>query len=143
MIRDGIENAFDIMIDLIPIVISWGTIGLLIANKTNIMQIISYPMGLFLNLFNVQDAFKVAPATLVGFIDMFIPALIIGHDVEVKTRFIIGVLSLIQIIYLTEVGSIILKSGVDINIKKLFLIFIERTIISLPIIILLSNIIPM
>lgn len=143
MIKGGIGNALDIMIDLIPIVISWGTIGLIIANKTTIMQIISYPMGVFLNLFNVADAFVVAPATLVGFIDMFIPALIVGNSVAVKTRFIIGVLSLIQIIYLTEVGSIIMKSGVDLNMKKLFIIFLERTIIALPIIILLSNIIPM
>ena len=49
-------------------------------------------------LFGVQDAFTVAPATLVGFTDMFIPALLIaGTEVAVKTKFIIGVLSLCRL----------------------------------------------
>ena len=143
LISSGIENALDIVIDLIPIVIAWGTVGLYIANETPILQYISYPMGLFLKIFNVENAFEVAPATIVGFIDMFIPALITGASVAIKTKFIIGTLSLVQIIYLTEVGSIIMKSDVDLGIGKLILIFLERTFISLPIIILLSNIIPM
>lgn len=41
---------------------------------------------------------------------MFIPALLITGIASVKTKFIIGILSLIQIIYLTEVGVIIMKS---------------------------------
>ena len=143
LINNGIENALDIMIDLIPIVIAWGTVGLYIANETPILQWISYPMGLLLQIFDVENAFEVAPATLVGFIDMFIPALITGTTVAIKTKFMIGALSLVQIIYLTEVGSIIMKSNVDLSLGKLLVIFLERTFISLPILILLSNIIPM
>lgn len=55
------------------------------------------------------------------------------------TRFIIGALSFTQLIYMTETGVIILKSDIPLNIKDLFIIFIEITIITLPIITLIAN----
>ena len=100
---------------------------------------ISYPMGLYKKLFGVKEAFAAAPATLVGFTDMFIPALLLGGISSVKTKFIVGVLSLVQIIYLTEVGTIIIKSEIPLNLWKLFLIFMERTLIAIPLIVLFAN----
>lgn len=102
--------------DLIPIVIAWGTIALVIATYTPVFNWISYPMGLYMKLFGVKEAFAAAPATLVGFTDMFIPALLLGGISSVKTKFIVGVLSLVQIIYLTEVGTIIIKSEIPLNL---------------------------
>ena len=40
---------------------------------------------------------------------------------------------------MTEIGVIILKSDIPLNIKDLFVIFIERTIITLQIITLIAN----
>ena len=48
-------------------------------------------------------------------------------------------LSLIQIIYIAEVGAVILQSDLGIDFKKLFLVFLERTILALPVIVLVSN----
>ena len=90
-------------------------------------------------LFGVKEAFAAAPATLVGFTDMFIPALLLGGISSVKTKFIVGVLSLVQIIYLTEVGTIIIKSEIPLNLWKLFLIFMEKTLIAIPLIVLFAN----
>ena len=70
---------------------------------------------------------------------MFIPALLITGIASVKTKFIIGVLSLVQIIYLTEVGTIIIKSEIPLNLWKLFVIFLERTLIAIPVIVLMAN----
>ena len=98
-------------------------------------------MGLYLKLFGVEEAMAVAPATLVGFTDMFIPALLITGIESVKTKFIIGVLSLVQIIYLTEVGAIAIKSEVPLNFVRLFVIFLQRTIIAIPMIVLFANIV--
>ena len=131
--------AVGIIFDLIPIVIAWGTVGTYLAGETSIFQWLSYPMGMYLSVLGVEDAFQMAPATLVGFIDMFIPCLITSVDAPIKIRFIVGVLSLVQIIYLTEVGSIIVKANVGLDIKKLFGIFLERTIIALPIIVFFAN----
>ena len=96
---------------------------------------------MYLDLLGVPEAFAAAPATLVGFTDMFIPALLITGLTSVKTKFIIGVLSLVQIIYMTEVGTIIIKSEIPLNFWKLLILFLERTIIALPLIVLFANII--
>ena len=128
------------LFDLIPIVIAWGTVALIVATYTPVFDIISYPMGMYLNLLGVEEAFAVAPATLVGFTDMFIPALLMGGIVSVKTKFIVAALSLVQIIYLTEVGAIAIKSEVPLNFFNLFIIFLQRTIIAIPLLVLCANI---
>ena len=141
VVSGGLEVVMGMLFDLIPIVLSWGTLALIIATYTPVFDIISYPMGMYLNLLGVEEAFAVAPATLVGFTDMFIPALLIGGVESIKTKFVIGVLSLVQIIYLTEVGAIIIKSEIPLNLWKLFVLFLERTIIAIPIIVLFSNLV--
>ena len=141
ILSSGFEVVMGMFFDLIPIVVAWGMIALMIATYTPVFKWISYPMGLYLQLFGVEEAFAVAPATLIGFTDMFIPALLITGIESVKTKFVIGVLSLVQIIYLTEVGAIIIKSEIPLNLWKLFLIFMERTLIAIPLIVLFANVI--
>lgn len=141
VIRSGTDIVIGIVFNLIPVVIAWGTIGLILVEYTPIFTWLSYPMAMGLQLLGVESAMEVAPATLVGFADMFIPALLIAGVESVKTKFIIGVLSLVQIIYMTEVGAIIIQSEVPLNLKKLIVIFLERTIIALPIIVFIANII--
>lgn len=141
VLASGLEVVMGMLFDLIPIVVAWGTIALVIAVYTPVFQWISYPMGLYLKLFGVKEAFSVAPATLVGFTDMFIPVLLITGVQSVKTKFVIGVLSLVQIIYLTEVGTIVIKSEIPLNFWKLLIIFLERTLIAIPLIVLFANLV--
>ena len=66
---------------------------------------------------------------------MFTPAIIAAGTVKSEmTKFIIAVISVTQLIYLSEVGGLILGSKLPVNIGELFLIFLERTIISLLIV---------
>ena len=136
----GMEVVVGMFFDLIPIVVSWGTAMLIVATYTPVFQILSYPMGLYLQMFGVAEAFAVAPATLIGFADMFIPALLMGGVQSVETKFIVGVLSLIQIIYLTEVGAIAIKSEVPLTFTKLFMIFLLRTLLAIPLIVILAKV---
>lgn len=140
VVSNGLEVVMGMLFDLIPVVLSWGTIALIIATYTPVFDWVSYPMGLYLQLLGVEEAFTVAPATLIGFTDMFIPALLITGITSVKTKFIIGALSLVQIIYLTEVGAIAIKSEVPLNFWRLLVIFLERTIIAIPLLVLLANV---
>ena len=56
-----------------------------------------------------------------------------------KTRFVICILSLVQIIYMTEVGSIMLNSKLPITIMDLSIIFLEKTIIAIPMIVFFTD----
>ena len=139
IVSSGMEVVVGMFFDLVPVVMAWGMVALMIATYTPVFQWISYPIGLYLQLFGVEEAFTVAPAALIGFTDMFIPALLITGVESFKTRFIIGVLSLVQFIYMTEVGAIIIKSEIPLNFWKLLIIFLERTLIAIPLIVLFAN----
>lgn len=141
IITNGTKIMLGIWFELVPVVIAWGTLGLIIVYHTPIFDIISYPIGVLLNSIGIEEAFKVAPATLVGFIDMFIPALLLVSIKSVKTRFIIALLSLVQMIYLTEVGTVMIQSDIGLSFKRILIIFLERTILSFPLILLLANLI--
>ena len=141
VVTSGFEVLMGMFFDLIPIVVSWGTIALIIATYTPFFSWISYPMGMYLQALGVPESFAAAPATLVGFTDMFIPALLSVGLTSVKTKFVVGVLSLVQIIYLTEVGTIIIKSEIPLNFWKLLVIFLERTLVAIPLIVLFANMI--
>jgi nucleoside recognition membrane protein YjiH len=135
----GIDMFLGIIFSLTPLVMSFGTIALILATYTPIFNYLSVPFGYYLQLLGLEEAFAAAPATIVGFVDMFIPAILAANLVSLKTRFVIGVLSLVQIIYMTEVGTLILTSKMPINFKGVLILFLQKTIISLPIIVLFTN----
>ena len=135
----SIKCYLDVFMDLIPVIMAWGTIALIINEFTPVFDVISMPMRWFLEILQVQGAADYASTTLVGFIDMFIPALILGNQTYIETRFILGALSIVQIIYMAETGILILKSKIPLGIGKLFLVFMIRTLLALPILVFLTR----
>lgn len=135
----GVDTWLGIVFSLTPIVMSFGTLALILATYTPIFNWLSLPFGYYLKFLGLEEAFAAAPSTIIGFADMFIPAILSASIVSYKTRFVIGILSLVQIIYMTEVGSLIVTSKMPISFKGLLAIFLEKTIISIPIIVLLTN----
>ena len=72
---------------------------------------------------------------------MFLPAILAGGIESEMTRFIIASVSVTQLIYMSEVGGLLLGSKIPVNFKDLVIIFLLRTLISLPIIVLIAHII--
>jgi nucleoside recognition membrane protein YjiH len=129
----GMYNVLDIWFGLIPLVMALGTVALIVAEYTPIFDYLSYPFIPLLNLLQLPEAEAAAPAMIVGFADMFLPA-VVGSGIEAEiTRFVIAVLSLTQLIYMSEIGILLLKSKIPISFIELFMIFLQRTIITLPV----------
>ncbi len=139
VLSQGIHIYSSMFFDLIPVVMAWGTLVLVLVEFTPVFSIISMPFGWYMNLFGIEGAMELAPTALVGFADMYIPPLMLADFAIERTRFIIGAMSLLQIIYMTEVGLIVIKSRVPVNVGHLFIIFLERTIIAIPLVTLLTN----
>ncbi len=139
---NGFKTVIDMYIGLLPLVMAWGTLALIVAEFTPFFKIISLPVIYILEFLKIPNAAQAAPAILVGFTDMFLPSIMIsGEGISQITQFIVGALSITQLIYLTETGAVILKSDIPLNLKDLFIIFLTRTIIALPIITIISKII--
>lgn len=66
---------------------------------------------------------------------MFTPSVNRGEGIaDPMSRFIVATVSVTQLIYLSEVGGLILGSKIPVNVVELFILFLERTIISLIIV---------
>ncbi|SEQ93766.1 YjiH family protein [Piscibacillus halophilus] len=139
--KEGTKNAMDMWFGVLPVVMAIGTLGVIVAEETMFFTWIGAPFVPILELFQVPEAQAAAETVLVGFTDMFLPALMIGDVASEITRFIIAALSVTQLIYLSEVGGVLLASKVPVNFGKLVVIFLLRTLITLPIIILAAHMI--
>ncbi|MFC0525557.1 YjiH family protein [Pontibacillus salicampi] len=139
VLKKGFINVLDIWFGLLPIVMALGTIALILAEFTPIFTWLSYPIVPVLEWMRIPEAEAAAPAMIVGFADMFLPA-VIGKSIESElTRFIIAGVSITQLIYMSEIGVLLLKSKIPISFWELGVIFVQRTIITLPIITVLAH----
>ncbi|SFL72598.1 YjiH family protein [Salibacterium qingdaonense] len=135
ILSGGVKNVLDMWIGVLPVVMALGTIAVVIAENTPFFAIIGAPFVPLLDLLQVPEAAKASETMLVGFADMLLPS-ILGAGIESElTRFVIAALSVTQLIYMSEVGGLLLASKLPISFTDLVLIFLERTIITLPIII--------
>lgn len=138
--KQGAENVLDMWMGVAPIVMAFGLIALIFAEYTPLFQWIGIPFIPLLELMQVPNAVEASQTILIGFADMFLPA-IIGSSIDAEiTRFIIAALSVTQLIYMSEVGGVLLGSKVPVSIKQLFVIFLLRTVITLPVIVLIAHI---
>jgi len=97
------------------------------------------PIVPLLELFGLPEATAAAPAFIAGFLDMFLPALL-GAGIESEyTRFVIGVLSVTQLIYMSEIGILMIKCEIPLKFWHLAIIFVLRTLINLPIAVLFAK----
>ena len=146
VIKSGLHNWLNIFMDLIPVILAWGTIALILEAQTPIFDILAWPFRWMLELFRVQGAAEYAATTVVGFVDMFIPAILLsipdayGNLAPTETRFILGALSIVQIIYMAETGILILKSKMPLHIGHLLILFVMRTVLALPLIVLMTRV---
>ena len=134
-LENGVKNAAGMWFGVLPVVMCIGTLALVLANNTPIFDILGMPFMPLLDLLQVPEAADVSKTMIVGFTDMFTPSVIAAESVaDPMARFIVAVISVTQLIYLSEVGGLILGSKIPVNLLELFVLFLERTIISLLIV---------
>lgn len=132
---NGLKNAMGMWFGVMPVVMCIGTIALALSNHTEIFTILGKPFLPLLELLQIPEAAAASKTMIVGFTDMFTPSVIAAEGVKSEmTKFVIAVISVTQLIYLSEVGGLILGSKLPVNLIELFVIFIERTLISLIIV---------
>jgi nucleoside recognition membrane protein YjiH len=139
--RVAAGHIMDIWFGLVPAVIAVGGGGLILAKYTPVLGWISAPLVPLLELFGLPEATAAAPALLAGFLDMFLPALL-GSSIEAEiTRFVVGVLSVTQLIYMSEIGILMIKCEIPLKFRHLLTIFLMRTALGLPIVLVYAKLV--
>lgn len=139
--KEGIKNALDMIFGVLPVVMAIGTLALIVAEYTPIFTYLGKPFIPFLELLQIPEAAEASKTIVVGFADMFIPSILASSIQSDMTRFVIAALSVTQLIYMSEVGALIMGSKIPVKLWELFVVFILRTLITLPVIALMAHII--
>lgn len=141
-LMDGIKNVLDMWLGVLPVVMALATIALIIAEYTSVFQILGLPFIPYLNLLQVPEAVAASQTLVVGFADMLLPSVLAANTITSDmTKFIVACTSVSQLIYMSEVGGVLLGSKIPVSLKQLLIIFVERTLITLPVIVLIANLI--
>lgn len=136
---EGIENVFEMWFGTLPVILALGTIALIIAEYTPVFRILGLPFIPVYRLLQIPEAELASRTVIVGFADMFLPSVIASTIESELTRFVVAATSVTQLIYMSEIGSIIMGSKIPVSLKDLFIIFLERTIVTLPVIALFAH----
>lgn len=139
IVKVGLRNALDMVLAVIPVVMAVGTIGLIISEYSPVFSWLGMPFLPLLEWLQIPEATAASETIMVGFIDMFIPATLAASIESEFTRFVIAALSVVQLIFLSETGALLMGSKIPIKFWELFLIFLQRTLIALPIITLFAH----
>jgi nucleoside recognition membrane protein YjiH len=131
-VRTATGHVLDIWFGLLPAVVLVGMAGMALVEFTPVMHWLAWPLVPLLELLQLPEANQAAPTLLVEFFEMFLPAAI-GQGIESElTRFVIACVSLTQLIYMSEVGVLLLRSPIPVSFWNLVQIFLLRTMVSLP-----------
>lgn len=138
-VSDAISTLMQFWFGVFPVIMCIGTLALIVAEFTPIMHYMGYPFAYMLSLMGIPAAFEAAPGTVAGFFEMFLsPILVAGIEYDI-TRFVVGLLACVQLVFLSEVGSVTIASKIPLNFKDILVVFLIRTVIALPILALIGH----
>src|SRR5699024_1325903 len=138
-LKEGGKNILDMWMGVAPVVMTFGLVAVMVAEYTPFFQWVGVPFIPFLDLLQIPFSAEASETILVGFADMFLPS-ILAEPIEAEiTRFTVAALSVTQLIYMSEVGGLLLGSKVPVSFVDLIIIYLLRTIITLPVIALIAH----
>ncbi len=140
---DSFLSVIRIYLSFIPTIMLVGTIALILAENTNLFVILSAPLVPILLLFGFTQeiASQMAPALIVGFADMYLPTLFIMDSTSTIAKFIVGVMSFCQLIFLAETGMVLVNTKLGFNFIDVIKLFFIRSIISFPFVFVIAHIV--
>lgn len=135
----GFMSALNMILSTLPSIMMFGTIALMVATYTDLFDYLGAPLGAYLSLFGIPDAMEVGSIVLVGFADQFVPVILGATQASVEVRFLVGTLCILQVLYMTDIGALILTSNIPFSFPRMFVVYLERVLISVPVVLVLGH----
>lgn len=126
---------------LTPIIVFWGTAALVLALYTPILGWVSLPLEWIMSLMGVSESHLAASAIMSGLADNYLPVIIGSGIHAVTTKIIVAMMSILSIIYLSETATLLTSTKTVPRFIDVIIIFLERTYIALPFVILFAKLI--
>ena len=138
-VRNGFRSLVDALFGVLGPSMAIATFASVVAFHTPIFDVLAAPIAWTLELAQLPEAKAAAPGFLIGFLDQFIPALFAKNIESELTRFVLAGLSVCQLIYMAEVGVLILRSSLPLRFWHLLVIFLLRTVILFPVLLIAGH----
>lgn len=116
------------IMNLLPLMMSLGTITLLLVNFTAVFDYVAWIFYPLTKLAMVPDDMAVAQAAAITVAEPVTSMVVASGAASIVSRFVVGVLAIGEIIFFTGTIPCILPSNIDVSLGKLFIIWIERVI---------------
>ena len=138
----GFVDGLKLAVLILGTILAVGLAAVLLAEYTDIFQVIAQPLVPVIAALGIPNPELVAPATIIGITEMFIPALLVV-EAEPMARFFVAVLSISQLIFFSAVGPMMMDmfNDIPIRFRDLVLLFVMRTIILVPVIAVITHVV--
>ena len=131
----GFANLAFFLFSVVTAMLALATIAALLVFHTPIFSWLGSPFIALLEFAQLPEPTAAAPALFSGFLDQYMPAIAAGGIESNSTSFVLAGLSVCQLVFMSEVGVIILRSSLPISLINLVAIFLLRTAIVLPVLV--------
>lgn len=139
-LKNGLDTVLSLWLGVTPVIMAAGTLALVLSEATPVFTWLGMPFLPILKLLQVPEAAEASKTMVVGFADMVVPSILASERITSEfTQFIVAAVSVTQLIYMSETGAVILGSSIPVDLKDIFILFLERTLVTLPIIVILTH----
>lgn len=129
-VTKNLKAGIRLAINIGPNIMSIGILALLAAEYTPIFDYMAYLFYPITSLLKIPDAMLVAKASAITLADMYVPA-IIATEASLTTRFIIAIVCISEILFLSASIPCILSTDIPISLKDIVLVWFWRVVLSL------------
>jgi nucleoside recognition membrane protein YjiH len=141
IVRRSWRSALGLVANVLGTSMLIATTTLVLVRHTPVFDWLSFPLRLLLDGAGIPHPEVAAVAVLVGFLDVWVPALLVAPLESESTRFVVAGVAVSQIIYMSDLGALLLRSGLPLPLQRLFLLFCLRTLIVLPVFIVAAKLV--
>ena len=134
---DNVRDGFRMAMGILPTIMSVGLLGLILAKYTPLFDVVGYLFWPIPRLFQLPEPALIGKATAIGISEMFLPALLVS-EAALTTRFIAAVVSVSSILFFSASIPCILSTDIPITVTEIVMLWIERAVLSLVIVVLFT-----
>lgn len=133
-ILDSLKDSILVLPQVLTMLAAIGLSGMILAQYTPVFDILGYVFRPIMQIMQVPDSSQIAASMPVGIAEMFLPVLVMmgkGVAISFKARVYVCLVSMCQIIFFSETGTVMLATGSPVKFWELCVEFVERTIIAM------------
>ena len=133
--KRGFVDGLKLTTLILGTILAVGLAATMLSAYTPVFDLLGKPLVPIVAALGIPNAETVAPATIVGITEMYVPVLLVT-EAATKAKFFVAVLAVSQLIFFSSVGPMIMDmfSDIPIQFRDLVALFVMRTIILVPLI---------